>query len=140
MSILESIRNKFSNINISEENGKIFAENNIKDILAYIKTELGFDMLLSLYATDYRDFIELNYYLYSTIKQEYLLIKTNVSGCTDSVTEIYQSAHFDECEIYDMFGVNFTGNNNLKRLLMPADWKGHPLLKNYEYEKEAVYE
>ena len=140
MSILESIRNKFSNINISEENGKIFADNNIKDILSYIKAELGFDMLLSLYATDYRDFIELNYYLYSSIKQEYLSITTHVNGNTDSVVDIFKSAYFDECEIYDLFGVNFTGNNNLKRLLMPADWQGHPLLKSYEYEKEAVYE
>ncbi|MBQ6515846.1 NADH-quinone oxidoreductase subunit C [bacterium] len=140
MSISEILQNKFVNTKIIEEKGKIFVENNTKEILTHIKTDLGFDMLLSLYATDYRDYIELNYYLYSSVKQEYLTITTHVTSNTDSVTDVFKSAYFDECEIYDMFGVNFTGNNNLKRLLMPADWKGHPLLKNYEYEKEAVYE
>ena len=140
MSIAEILQNKFLNTKILEEKGKIFVENSIKEILSHLKTDLGFNMLLSLYATDYRDFIELNYYLYSPVKQEYITITTHVTSNTDSVVEVFNSAYFDECEIYDMFGVNFTGNNNLKRLLMPADWKGHPLLKSYEYEKEAVYE
>ena len=140
MSILEILQNNFSNSEICEKTNKIFIKNDLKSVLNYLKTEQCFDMLWSLYATDYTDYIELNYYLYSTVKKEYLLIGTNVTGNTETVIDIYESAYFDECEIYDLFGLNFTGNNNLKRLLMPSDWKGYPLLKNYEYKKEVLNE
>ena len=48
-----------------------------------------------------------------------------------SITEIFKSAHFDECEIFDMFGIEFLGNKNLKRLFMPKEWVGYPLRKDY---------
>jgi len=140
MSILEILQNNFQSSEITEKNNKLLVSNNLKSILNYLKTEQCFDMLLSLYATDYIDYIELNYYLYSTVKQEYILLSTNVQGNTETVIDIYESAYFDECEIYDLLGINFTGNNDLKRLLMPYDWNGHPLLKNYEYKKEVLNE
>ena len=55
-----------------------------------------------------------------------------------SVVEIYKSAYFDECEIYDMFGIIFDKNPNLKRLLMPVGWKGHPLRKDYKQDDERL--
>ena len=67
----------------------------------------------------------------------------SVSYYTDNytaptVTDIYKSANFDECEIFDLFGIEFIGNKNLKRLLMPENWVGHPLLKSYVQNDERL--
>ena len=55
-----------------------------------------------------------------------------------SVITLYKSAYFDECEIFDMFGVNFKGNIYLKRLYMPETWLGNPLLKSYIQNDERL--
>jgi NADH-quinone oxidoreductase subunit C len=55
-----------------------------------------------------------------------------------SVTSVYPAADFPEREIYDMFGVVFTGHPDLRRLLMPDDWVGHPQRKDYPLGGERV--
>jgi NADH-quinone oxidoreductase subunit C len=57
---------------------------------------------------------------------------------TPSVVGIFKSAYFDECEIYDLFGIIFDKNPNLKRLLMPKGWIGYPLRKDYEQKDERL--
>jgi NADH-quinone oxidoreductase subunit C len=56
------------------------------------------------------------------------------SASIDSITPVWPAANFYEREIFDLFGVHFGGHPNLKRIMMPEDWKGHPLRKDYPVE------
>jgi NADH-quinone oxidoreductase subunit C len=64
-------------------------------------------------------------------------LKVRLDGSSpviESVTSVWPSANFYEREVFDLFGVRFTGHSNLKRILMPDDWEGHPLRKDYPVE------
>ncbi len=53
----------------------------------------------------------------------------------DSVASVWRTADWHEREIFDLFGIEFNNHPDLRRILLPADWKGHPLLKDYEHEE-----
>lgn len=55
-----------------------------------------------------------------------------------SVTEIWPTADWHEREAYDLFGILFVGHPNLKRILLPEDWEGHPLRKDYAPKDKEV--
>ena len=132
------ILERFPDIKISEN--KIIVEHNLADLLKYLKSnpELSYDTLFSIIAIDYSEYIELIYVLVSTYLNETINISINVTNETESVTDIYSSAYFDECEIFDMFGIRFNNNKNLKRLFMPKSWVGNPLRKNYQLSDERL--
>lgn len=138
MNKYDFILERFSDIKISEN--KIIVEHNLADLLKYLKSnpELSYDTLFSIIAIDYSEYIELIYVLVSTYLNETINVSINVTNETESVTDIYTSAYFDECEIFDMFGIRFNNNKNLKRLFMPKSWVGNPLRKNYQLNDERL--
>lgn len=108
----------------------------LKACVSFLKNsgEFSADMLLSITANDLNDKIELIYDIYSSKLNRHEIISICIDSSNPvaaSVSEIFKSAGFDEREIFDLFGVEFEGNKNLKRLLMPNSTIGNPLLKSF---------
>ena len=80
---------------------------------------------------------EVNYHLVSLARRERLRLKVGVAGSdpvVESVISIWPGADWHEREIFDLFGVRFDGHPDLRRILMPDNWEGHPLRKDYPVE------
>lgn len=94
--------------------------------------DYGFDVLSELSAIHLPDDrFELFYQLLSMERIARVRVKTITAKEIDSCAHIYRNALWCEREAYDMFGIRFLNHPNLKRLLMPDDWSGHPLRKDY---------
>jgi NADH-quinone oxidoreductase subunit B/C/D len=119
-------------------------EKRVKDVLHFLKIEATprFQRLDDLTAIDEsarRNRQELSnyslvYHLLSFDPPSRLRLKVALRGeepTTNSVTDIWPSANWYEREVFDMFGICFEGHRNLRRILMPHDWQGHPLRKKY---------
>ena len=117
---------------------KIVIKSNILKAISFVKENYKFDILKEITAVDLEDGIELIYKLFSTENGETLLISIKVNDSIESITTLFDSAKADEREIFDLFGVNFVGHEDLKRLYMPKDWKGHPLKKDYVNDDERL--
>ena len=117
--------------NVILDGEKIIVPSNFHDTLVFIVSEYSYDILKEITAVDLGSEIELIYRLYSMMDDEEVILSTKVQDSADSIIDIFKSAQADENEIYDLFGVKFIGNNNLKRLYLPQSWEGHPLRKDY---------
>ena len=113
----------------------------IVDVCNALKTdaETSFNYLSDLTCVHWPDNreapFEVIYNLYSIAKNERVRLKvaTNDEG-VDSVTGIWPAAEWPEREVYDLFGVVFHNHPDLRRILLPPDWEGHPLRKDYPLE------
>ncbi len=112
------------------------------DVLAFLKTDpaLAYDMLIDMTAVDWRIRVprfDVVYQLYSTANRRRLRIKSDVNAIErgDSIptsADLWASGNWMERECYDMFGINFAGHPDLRRILLPEDWgEGYPLRKDY---------
>ena len=80
---------------------------------------------------------ELNYHLLSISRREKLRIRVRVSGSdpvVSSLTSVWPGINWHEREAFDLFGVRFEGHPDLRRILLPQDWQGHPLRKDFPVE------
>lgn len=80
---------------------------------------------------------EVVYQLLSIPNKERVRLKVRLSGdgpAVESVTSVWPAANFFEREVFDLFGIRFSGHPYLRRIQMPEDWEGHPLRKDYPVE------
>jgi len=114
----------------------------IRAVCEFLKQEpeVQFDFLTDLTCVDHypaEPRFELVYHLLSLTSRERLRLKTRVTSenpRVDSITGLWGGANWFEREIFDLFGIQFTGHPHLRRLLMPDDWQGYPLRKDYPLE------
>jgi NADH-quinone oxidoreductase subunit C len=96
----------------------------------------GFDFLQNLTAVDWikDERIELVYHLWSYARRQERVVRIDLARAqpeAPSVADVWRAADWYEREQFDLLGVVFTGHPDLRRILMPADWVGHPMRKDY---------
>lgn len=143
----KSVKEKFGSAVLNEvcccdQRSLEVTPSSLKEILSFLK-QAGYEMLIDLTAVDYlepRPRTEVIYFLYNTIQHDRLniILAAERLSTVPSVTAIWQGAGWYEREVYDLYGLRFDGHPDLKRILMPDDWEGHPLLKDYALTEEPV--
>lgn len=118
----------------------------ITEVLQYLKSGIpkSYPFLYDITAIDERtrkkepgypsDNFTLVYHLFSFERNSFLRLKVALPGdkpSVASITSLWANANWYECEVYDMFGIRFSGHPHLRRILMPLSWEGHPLRKEH---------
>jgi NADH-quinone oxidoreductase subunit C len=106
--------------------------------------DLNFNVLAALTAVDYwpeEPRFAIIYRLFSITNNVFIGLKVPLQGTSTEIATIesvYPNANWREREVYDLFGITFTDHSDLRRILMPFDWKGHPLRKDYPLGEEEI--
>ena len=111
----------------------------IVEVCRFLAAEAGleFDFLEDLTAVDWpkKNLIEVVYHLVSYTHRHVFVLKVEADRAAPSVASveaIWKTANWFEREVYDLFGVDFPGHPDLRRIMLPDDWIGHPLRKDYQ--------
>ena len=116
------------------------AADRIVEVCDFLKSESGggFDYLSDLTCVHFPDRtetpFEVVYNLFSIGSNERVRLKVRTSEAVDSVTSVWPSANWLEREVFDLFGVHFANHPDLRRILLPPDWEGYPLRKDFPLE------
>jgi len=100
-----------------------------------LKQSLKLDYLINLSGVDYETYMEVVYHIesFQTGEKYCLKVRTDREAPSiASVTPVWSTANWPEREVYDLLGIQFPGHPDLRRILLPDDWAGHPLRKDYE--------
>src|SRR5687768_13967512 len=145
--LVKKIRNKFDDavVEAFEFIGQLsirVERSRIAEVCAFLKRDPGtsFDFLSDVTCVHFPDRaeapFEMVYNLYSIRANERVRLKvaTNEEAGAESVSSIWPTANWMEREVFDLFGVPFRNHPDLRRILLPPDWEGHPLRKEYPLE------
>ncbi len=147
---LEKLKEKFSDSiqHVTEFRGEltiIITKDGLLGICDFLKKDpdLQYNFLSDVCGADYprkEKRFEVVYNLYSIAKRWRVRLKVNIGEeeSIPSVTSIWSTANWLEREVFDMFGVEFENHPDLRRILMPDDWLGHPLRKDFPLTREEV--
>jgi len=109
----------------------------VPGILQHLRDSEAFDMLVDLTAVHYpkraEEPFDVVYILYNFTLNDRIRVKARIKPGQkpQSVADLHPTANWMEREIFDMFGIEFAGHPDLRRILLPEEWQGHPLLKDY---------
>ncbi len=103
--------------------------------------ELKFEVLSDLTALDFpkENKIQMVYHLQSYTNGHFIVLKVDLPRDEPSITTlegVWKVANWFEREAFDLFGINFEGHSDLRRIMLPEDWNGHPLRKDYLEQEE----
>ncbi len=144
-STVETVRDRFPQavVETSDFRGEstiVLQPESLIAVCTYLAKNLRYNFLSSVTAVDWPERsprYDVVYHLLSLPNRSQLRLKTRVGSrgeehpAAPSVTDIWPAANWYEREVYDLFGITFTGHPDLRRILMPMDWSTHPLRKDY---------
>ncbi len=122
--------------------GFVVRPDEVQDALTILRDEAGFDHLSNVTAQDYADRYESIYHLkkYDDPTQEASVIVPTPRDAPKSQTAepLYRTADWHEREAYDLIGIDYEGHPDLRRILLPETWQGHPLAQNYDQDRPQI--
>lgn len=110
---------------------------NIVETMRRLKSQLQYERISTVTGVDHFPLeprFEVVYHLQSVARKQRIRIKARLSGADpeiETICSVYRGADWYERETFDLFGIRFLGHPNLTRIMMPADWEGFPLRKDY---------
>lgn len=123
----------------------VLSPGSIVEACQVLRKEFQFEYLADLTASDYWPQMEprfhVVYQVRSVAKNLIITLRVPVSGeepAIPTVEGVYPNANWHERELWDMFGIHISGHSDLRRILLPHDWEGHPLRKDYPLGYEEV--
>lgn len=136
---LEEIRQKFSFVEVDEQQTIIVPTDKLLELMQGFKDQFQLDFLSNLTAVDYTEAnkFEMVYNIHSICNGYTVMVKTSVNRDNPelpSVFPIWGGALWQEREVYDLLGIVFTGHPDLRRILLDDKFEGHPLRKDFQWE------
>ena len=144
-STVEKVRQKFpqaivETVEYRDEQTIVLKPEELVTVCSYLQKDLLYNFLSSVTAVDWPERLprfDVVYHLLSIPNQCVLRLKVRVGlrreehPAVPTVVEVWPAANWYEREVYDLFGITFTGHPDMRRILMPIDWTTHPLRKDY---------
>ena len=142
-STIDALNARFSDLAVSEFRGQtrvVVPADDLHAALVFLKNDGGFDLLVEITCVDYLNFRDatdrfgLVYLLANAESNERILLRTFVNEpdpTLPTATDLWRGANWMEREVFDMYGINFEGHPDLRRILMPEEFTAFPLRKDY---------
>ncbi len=122
--------------------GFVVRPDEVQDVLTILRDEGGFDHLSMVTAQDYEDRYESIYHLkqFDDPTQEVSVVVPTPRDAPKSQTAepVYRTADWHEREAYDLIGIDYEGHPDLRRILLPETWQGHPMSRNYDQDRPQI--
>jgi NADH-quinone oxidoreductase subunit C len=140
---IDALKKRFGDLGTSEFRGQtrvVVPRESLFEVLATLKNELGFDLLVDVSCVDYlhyrgaKDRFGLVYLLANAESAERITVRSFVNEpepTLPSVVSLWQGANWLEREVWDLFGIRFEGHPDLRRVVLPEQFTAHPLRKDY---------
>lgn len=141
LELIEGAKNPVTSASVGDPALVVPAEK-IKDICQSLKStdEFSFDCLSNLTAVDRKDRFEMVYHLFSYRHKHSLTLKVYLprdeSAHVEALEGLWGCANWLEREVFDLFGIRFDNHSDLRRIMLPEDWVGHPLRKDYKEQED----
>lgn len=144
MAVFESLKGKFGDA-VAELQSEavrppfvVVSAASLPEIARFLRDDpaMKFDSLMCLSGVDCKDRFAVAYHLHSLAHRHHIGLKVFLpkeNPSLPSVDAVWPAANFMERETFDLFGIVFEGSKDLRRILLPEDWEGHPLRKDYKY-------
>ena len=140
---IDALKAAFADLAVSEFRGQtrvVAPVESIHDVLKDLKERLGFDLLVDVTCVDYlnyrdaKDRFGMVYLLANTETNERITVRTFLGDprpTVPSMVDLWAGANWLEREVWDLFGIRFSGHPDLRRILLPEEFQAHPLRKDY---------
>ncbi len=143
--VFATLQERFPEVGLELQKGQVgdpwilVPPKDVLRVLTWLRDDLGMDYLACLSGVDYESSFGVVYQLRSLAKKTEIAVKSLLpkeNPVIATVSGLYAAAEWFEREAFDLLGIQFENHRDLRRIMMPDDWIGHPLRKDYQFPEE----